>query len=209
MHGHLLLAHPLLRHAGPADAIAVELAALDRDALLGRARIARHLLDVHPEQVAQHLAVDIGRGADAGDAEIHLRTLEQILPVLDAGAVPGMADAEILGDAAEPGEIQKIRADLLRHRHRLGDQPGIERVDHGAVGRRRGGDVAHGIQARRARHVLHDDVRLPRDVATDVARQHARIVVVATTGGKPDDDANGLALVEAFDVLRGDRRGEE
>ena len=87
--------------------------------------------------------------------------------------------------------------------------PGIERIDHGAVGRRRGGDIAHRIQARRARHVLHDDVRLARDVAADVAREHARVVVVTAARRETDDDADRLAFVEIRDVLRGSRSGEQ
>ena len=129
-------------------------------------------------------------------------TREQLLPGLDAGAVPGVADAEILADVADPAEVEEVDADLLRHGQRLRDQPGVERVDEGAVGGRGGGGVLHRIEARGARHVLHDDVGIARDVAAEMPRQHARVVIVAAAGREADHDANGLALVEGCDVLR-------
>ena len=74
---------------------------------------------------------------------------------------------------------------------------------------RGGGGVFHRIEARGARHVLHDDVGIAGDVPADMARQHARVVVVAAAGREADHDAHGLALVEGCDVLRrGGRRVE-
>src|SRR5215510_3824621 len=101
MHGDLVVAQPVLGHAGPGAAITVELAALDRDALVGAARIALDHVHLHAEQLTQDAIVEIGRGADAGIAEVELRTRQELLPGLDTRAVPGVADAEILADIAD------------------------------------------------------------------------------------------------------------
>src|SRR5262245_30121371 len=183
MHGDLAVAQPFLRHAGPGAAIPVELTALDRDALVGAARIAFDHVQLHAEQLAQDAIIEIGRGADAGIAEIELRARQELLPRFDAGAVPGVADAEVLADIADPRIVEKLHAtDLVGRRYRLGDQAGVEGRDQRAVGRRSGTQELHRLEARGTRNVLHDDGRLARDVTRHVFRQHAGVDVVAATG---------------------------
>ena len=83
----------------------------------------------------------------------------------------------------------------------LQNEPRVEHGDGGAVFRRRGCEMADRRQARGARHVLHDHARMARDVATEMARQEPRILVVAATGRIADDEAQGLAAEEGA-VLR-------
>ena len=61
--------------------------------------------------------------------------------------------------------------------------------------------------AARARHVLRDDRRLAWNVAAHVARQRARIDVVAAAGRRPDEEIDVLAG-EGVGRGRG-RRGEQ
>ena len=86
----------------------------------------------------------------------------------------------------------------LGRRERFGDQARIERGDDGAVLGRVGVEIAHRRHAGRARHVLHDDVRIARDVAAEMARQQARILVVAAAGRIADHERDRLAFVEAL-----------
>jgi hypothetical protein len=53
-----------------------------------------------------------------------------------------------------------------------------------------------------ARQILHDDIRMPRDVTANVPRQQAGINVVSATGFESDNQIDGLALVEIFHALR-------
>src|SRR5262249_52939115 len=56
------------------------------------------------------------------------------------------------------------------------------------------------------RQVLHDDGRIARNVASEMAHHDAGKEVVAAAGRGADHDAHGLALVERRDVLVGARR---
>src|SRR5258705_8553191 len=60
-HRHDLAAlDPLQRNAAPGAAIAIELAALDRDALLGAAWIACHLLNAHAKDALENALIGVG-----------------------------------------------------------------------------------------------------------------------------------------------------
>ena len=112
-------------------------------------------------------------------------------------AVPSVADADVAQERADPLEVGEIDHWLVRRQH-LRDQPGIEGGDDGAVLRRGGVEIAHRRHAGRARHVLHDHVRIAGDVAAVVPRQHARVDVVAAAGRIADDQRHGLAVVEGL-----------
>ena len=105
----LLLLDPALAlrlDAGPVDAAdAVELAALHRQHDLGGAGIAGHELDVGAEHVLVEVGEDIELAARAGAAERD-RLLEEVLPGLHRRGVPGDADADRVGDGAEPGQLR-------------------------------------------------------------------------------------------------------
>src|SRR5258705_12918984 len=59
----LLIAQPILRHLSPSAAIAVDLAALDCEALIRAARVALHLPELHSEEILQHGGVGSAGGA--------------------------------------------------------------------------------------------------------------------------------------------------
>jgi hypothetical protein len=71
-----------------------------------------------------------------------------------------------------------------------------EAADDGAVARGLGVDVVGGDDARRLRHVLHDDGRLAGDVSRQVLHQQAAADVIVVADGVADDQANLLVLVE-------------
>ena len=74
----LCLTDPVLRHRGPGAAIAFELAALEREALLVAAGIAGDLAHRRLEHVAQDRAVHIGVGALGGGADQELLALHHV-----------------------------------------------------------------------------------------------------------------------------------
>ena len=74
--------------------------------------------------------------------------------------------------------------------------PGLKMHHDGAVLRRGQVEIAHRGQTPRPRHVLHDDGRIAGNVAADIARQDARIIVVAAGGREADHDGEELALVK-------------
>src|SRR5262249_57015257 len=122
---------------------------------------------------------------------------QKSLPGRDPGAIPRVADAEILADLADPGKVEEAQADLLRHRQRLRDQSGIEGGDQGAVGGRPGRQILYRFETRGARHVLHDDRGTAGDVTGEVAGEYPRVDVVAAARRKTDHDSHRLAALEA------------
>src|SRR5262249_24290477 len=80
---------------------------------------------------------------------------------------------------------------------RLGDHaPG------GALPRRLRVEKVRGLQAAGARHRLHDDGGIARDVPTDETAHHASEVVVGAAGGKADMEIDHLVLEERLCALR-------
>ena len=69
-------------------------------------------------------------------------------------------------------------------------------------------DVVRSRDRARPRHVLDDNVRVPRYVFDDMPRQHSCRPVISSTAAKPDDDTDLLTLVERL-ALRPDRRCEK
>ena len=73
--------------------------------------------------------------------------------------------------------------------------------DRGAVLRRVVVEVIDRAQRARARHVLHHDGRIARNVAPDMARDQPAIDVVAAAGPIADDQVDLPALVEIGDRI--------
>src|SRR5207244_13079937 len=59
-------------------------------------------------------------------------------------------------------------------------------------------EMAHRRHAGGAWHVLHDDIRLTRNVPAEMAGDQARVLVVAAAGRIADHDRHCLAAVEAI-----------
>ena len=125
---------------------------------------------------------------------------EEILPGLHRRGVPGDAEADVVGDAAEPGELGAVegRAAFQQRIDAGGAREGAER---GAVLRRRRVDEVRRAQAAGAGHVLRHDRRVARDVLADVAGEMAGVEVVAAADREADREIDGLALVELLDAL--------
>ena len=76
-------------------------------------------------------------------------------------------------------------------------------ADHRAVTRRHVVEVVGGDQRARARHVLHHDGRVARNMPAQMLGHQPGIAVVAAARGRAGDEPNGLVLV----IRRLRRRG--
>ena len=195
--------------AGPAIAAhALHLAALDRDGVLAHPRIAGHDLELRAEQIVLHHRQVVGRRAlgRAGDDQF---VRQQVLEVLHRRILARDAHVGVAVGAADIDELARV----VRRRHvadqRLQDGAGKDGADGGAVLRRQRIDVAGGLVAAGARHVLRHDRRVAGNVAADVPRDLARIGVVAAAGRRADHDGDLLAPVEFLDGILGSRTSRE
>ena len=123
--------------------------------------------------------------------------------VLIARVVPGDADAGVVGDAAEPGELGAVErracvassgatADGCARRCRRRCRP-WRRPRRCRLAAR---------DAAGARHVLRHDGRLARNVLAEMARQQPPIEVVAAADAVADDERDGLAACRSPRRLR-------
>src|SRR6185437_2196265 len=181
---------------------AIELGALDREPLLGRAGIAGDWTDIDLEDVLHDALLEIGGAAGIGRSHMHLAALLQIVEALHAGAVPDEADADILGHAADPGEAPEIDLHLVGIHPRIADLREIEGADHGAVLRRIEVERLQQGERAGARHVDDEGGWIAWNMPADMAREQSRIEIVAATGGEPDQDRQALAAIE---ILRDGR----
>src|SRR5205814_9458633 len=116
---------------------------------------------------------------------------ERIVEGLDLRILARNADARavICGpEVRDLGRIEQQFGSLVEQRphHRPRHYGG----DYGAVLRRHGRNVTAGAPARRARHVLRNDIRIPGDMAAVVARESPRIDVVAPGGWSSDQKSD-------------------
>src|SRR5262249_30277649 len=154
-------------------------AAFDRDALLSAAGKAQDLPHRRVEHISEGGAVDVIAGALGCRAQNELLATHHVGPALYAVWAEAVADPEIGRDDADPGELSEIDVDLRRLDDRLSDEARIEDRHHGAVLRCGRVEITHRREAAGAGHVLHDDVRIARDVLADEAGDDARVDVVA------------------------------
>ena len=163
--------------------------------------IAGDELQLDAEHVAheRRIGVGVGAGAFAADREAQL---QRVLPGLDRRRVPGRAQRNLVGAAAEPGELGRIELHPGGADQRLDREAAAEGAEHRAVFRGHVVDVVGGVQAAGAGEVLDDEVRVAGKVPAHVAAERARIEVIAAAGGVADDDGDVLALVELGHGLR-------
>ena len=185
---------PLRLEARPIPAAdAIDLAALDRERDLGGAGVARDHVVLGARGLLVEVAVFAGGIIGRDAAELRLlgeRIVERLdLRILardaDAGAVVGGAEIKHLGRVEQRFGFLVEQRTHHRTRH--------DRGDGGAVLGRDRADETRRPGAARARHVLRDDRRLAWNVAAHVARQCARIDVVAAAGRRPDEEIDILA----------------
>ena len=117
------------------------------------------------------------------------RLLEEILPGLHRRGVPGDADADVVGDAAEPGELGAVEG-RAAFQQRIDAGGARERAERGAVLRRGGVDEIRRAQRAGARHVLRHDGRLAGDVLAHVAGEMAGVEVVAAADREADQQVD-------------------
>ena len=110
----LLLIDPGDRNRCIGAAVAVELAALDGDALLGAAGETEDLAYRRVEHLTQRRAVDVVAGALSGRAEDELLAAHHLVPGLHAVRPEAVADPVVGGDDADPGEVAEIDLDGFR-----------------------------------------------------------------------------------------------
>jgi hypothetical protein len=145
----------------------VRLAALDRQDRFLAADIAGHQLELGPKNVIEDDGPGVGFRACAGAGDDHL-LLFHVVDGLERRRPPRDAQADILGDGADPGEAAHVVAGTARADQRLENRPAGERRHRGAVAGRLLGKVVRRPNAARARHKLHRHRRFAGDVAADV-----------------------------------------
>ncbi len=146
-------------------------------------------------------AADFTSGPVAPVAPQIVSFLQHVLELRDAGGLGDAADRDALLHVADPGEFGGLEARRVVTHQRL-ERDGVhEGGHHRAVLRRDVVEPVGGGEPARAGHVLHDDVRIARDVPAKMARQHARIDVEAGRGFVADHDVDGLALVEIRNLV--------
>ena len=117
-----------------------------------------------------------------------------VAPGLDPAAVVKCADADFVRDAADPGELRRIELRALGSVEQwLNDDAAGEGGKHRAVLGRQTVKIIHGLEAARARHILHHERGIARDIATHVTRQRPGVDIVAAASTKADQHLDGLA----------------
>src|SRR6476661_4317452 len=108
----LVVSHPLQWDAAVSAAIAIEFAALDRNALLRTARKAEDLPHRRIEHLPQGRAIDVVAGTLGGAAQDEFAALHHVVPSLDAVRPESVADPEIGGHNADPGIFAEVEGRL-------------------------------------------------------------------------------------------------
>ena len=122
---------------------------------------------------------------------------------LDFGDADG---GSVLGRDAEVFELAPVELNAGFAQDMLEDQSADEMADGEAVRLGDFVDVIGGDQTAGAGHVFDDEGRIAGNMLAQVARDGARVGVVAAAGGAADDDADRFAFVEWF-LREGASRG--
>ena len=190
---------------------ALHLAALHGKDGVGGALVA--LDDAKPgaEHVIEHGRQDAERGAGPGAANDELLR-KKIRWGFDRGGDPTHAYACRQRCRAQPVETPRIGLDVHLAHQGLARHVAGKRSEHRAVAGRLCVEKISRGDARRRRHVLHDDGGLPGNVLAEVSREEPSGKVVVVAYGMPDDHADLLVLVELLRSLsaraEGDTEGE-
>ena len=107
-------------------AAAVRLAALDRQDRFLAADIAGDQLELGAEHLVEHDRPGVGFRARSGAGDDHLLLLH-VVDGLERRRAPRDAEADILGDGADPGELAHVVAGIARADQRLEDRAAGER----------------------------------------------------------------------------------
>ena len=113
----------------------------------------------------------------------------------------------VVGEAAEPGEFQRIELDVGGAANAALRDAAVELREHGAVLRRRVVQMIGRHQAARTRHVLCDDARMAWNETGKMLSDQPAGDIVEAARAEADDERDRPALVELLDRLRG--RGHE
>ena len=126
--------------------------------------------------------------------------------VLTGDGDPTHAYARRQRGGAQPVEPPRIGLDVHLAHQRLARHVARKRSEHRAVAGRLCVEKIGRGDARRRRHVLHDDGGLPGNMLAEVAREEAPGEVVVVAHRMPDDHADLLVLVELLRSLTHGRR---
>src|SRR6266404_4557302 len=145
----------------------------------------------------KHIAQDRRRyvavSTRSGSAD-HVAFGLHVAPGLDPAAVVKCADTDLVRYATDPGELGRIELRTLGSAEQwLNDDAAGEGGKHRAVLGRQTVKIIHGLEAARARHILHHERRIARDIATHVTRQRPGVDIVAATSTKADQHLDRLA----------------
>ena len=180
------------------------LSALDgHEGFLG-AEIAGHHAEFRLEDIVEDERDRVGLRARARARHDHL-LLAGVVEALEGGPLPGDAQAHIAADGADPLELAHVIAGIARADQRLGQRPAGESAHDPAILGGGIGDEIGGADAASARHVLHIDGGIARNIFADMAAQHARIEINAPARRARHIDGDGLG--HGLALLGEDGRG--
>src|SRR5262249_13102703 len=145
------------------------------------------------EEIAKNLGKYITIGAGVGSADGVVLRLH-ILPDFNPAFGHERAYAGFVRYAADPAEARWIELRTLAvTEQRFERDAACESGEDGAVPRCGVVEIVDRTQAARARHVLHQNGRVVRNVARHVAGKRSRIEIVAAARTETTKNADGLA----------------
>src|SRR5262245_44556107 len=148
-----------------------------------------------------------GEGPGGPGAAEHGHLGQEILEAGHARSLGDATDANPLLHVADPGKVGGIEPGGAIPKYRLGYDRVHERHADAAVLGRHVVEPVGRRDAARTDHVLHHHSGVARDVAAEVAREHARIDVEAGADLMADNDRERLAFIEVRDLLGRDAVG--
>ena len=197
------LCHRDRRPGEPAGAL--RFAALDSERDFTAAGITQNDFEFRAQHGVQHRRI-IGSRTRATRRDDQI-LLQDVVESLHRRIRARDADVNIVIGAAEIMELAGIMFHRRQAEKRFKNDARLESADDRAILGRDIVNVVGGDIAARARHVGNDDVGIARHMLAHMAGDQPRIGVIAATGRGSDNDLNGFAAIEVFDILRRFLRG--
>ena len=119
---------------------------------------------------------------------------------------PGQTRPQVARQRTDPCKLVVADFRLVALADGFVEKTGIEGGHRQAVGRGNVARIQHCAQAAGSGHVAHDDRRHPRHKAGIMAREQARILIIAPARADTHHKADTLAGIEGRCLLRKDSR---
>ena len=193
----------------PAEpAASLHLAALHRDVDAVAAVVAVDQAYLGSGNPIDQLGMDRVRGRQPAGAHDDFR-LADVIHGAERRCVPRHTDRDLVVEAAEPGELQRVDHRCGLTVQRIETDVADSDADRSPVGGGHVVDVVHRLPPAARRHIAIDDHRIARNVPAHVPSEQAAVLVVAAASRRPDIHVDLLALVELRGGLRPGRAAAE